>query len=123
VCVVQGPKGELSWTFVPEVTLKEVCCLNGTLGLVWPWSAMQQALRLKHRATISCSSGGSSDSSRSRSSNSSNSMQCYLAQDRPEGCQTLFATGGKQGSVVAMCCAGQDSPQSQREKTLSSCSS
>lgn len=21
----QGPKGELSWTFVPEVTLKEVC--------------------------------------------------------------------------------------------------
>lgn len=23
--VLQGPKGELSWTFVPEVTLKEVC--------------------------------------------------------------------------------------------------
>ncbi len=22
--VLQGPKGELSWTFVPEVTLKEV---------------------------------------------------------------------------------------------------
>lgn len=64
VCGVQGPKGELSWTFVPEVTLKEVCCTANHLLRGWIKCSAATALgAAKGSRSSSCSSSGSSDSS------------------------------------------------------------
>lgn len=63
--VLQGPKGELAWTFVPEVTLKEVGA-GEKLEMVVSYMYVQlQVPSSQWHAFCSCSSGGSSASSSS----------------------------------------------------------
>lgn len=70
---MQGPKGELAWTFVPEVTLKEVCGCWGAAGY-WGLnhshtsnSSSKTAAHTRIAGPAAAQAHGSSDSSSGRS--------------------------------------------------------